>query len=152
MIKPASCELFKKRYSLNVDEKQSKQFTPGLQVIGVSTNSPQSSYSALINSADRASANRHNFTESRLRALGFGPCSFFKGDLVDEPFPYANSKLWQQACNTEDRKERQRILYKFYEIRGYKSGTDYPTSLFIDDLLEMYPDAKVSLSTTLNLR
>jgi hypothetical protein len=84
--------------------------------------------------------------------LGFGPCHHFKDDIVEEPFPYPNSKLWQQACKTEDRKERQRILRQIYEKGGYNSGTDYPTSLFVEDLVEMYPDAKVSLYATLRQR
>lgn len=78
-----------------------------------------------------------------LQILGFGPCHHFKSDVVDDPFPYRSGKLWQRACMTSDKSERQRILHQIYESGGYRSVTDYPSSSFVEDLVEMYPDAKV---------
>ena len=42
------------------------------------------------------------------------------------------------------------MIHQIYTKGGFKSGTDWPTSCFIEDLVEMYPSAKVSLSDNLN--
>ncbi|KAI1323692.1 hypothetical protein F5Y16DRAFT_382900 [Xylariaceae sp. FL0255] len=74
--------------------------------------------------------------------LGFGPCSHFRGDLAGDNFPWPTSKRWRRACYAEDPKERQKIIDQIFTEKGFKSCTDYPSSLFVEDLVEMYPDAK----------
>ena len=60
-----------------------------------------------------------------------------------ESYPFTYSRLWKQACKTENKEARQYIIRKIYANGRFKSGCDYPTSLFVDDLVEMYPSAKV---------
>ncbi|KAI1267774.1 hypothetical protein F5Y18DRAFT_378793 [Xylariaceae sp. FL1019] len=77
-----------------------------------------------------------------LITLGFGPCSHFRSEFVEEGFPWPTSKLWQRACYMLDREERQKILRQIFVNKGWKSCCDYPSSLFVEDLVELYPDAK----------
>jgi hypothetical protein len=83
-----------------------------------------------------------------LAEQGWVSCHHFKPDVVDEPFPYFNGMLWQRACKIEDRQERQRILRQIYPSGGYKSATDYSTAWFVEDLVEMHPNANVSYTPT----
>ena len=78
-----------------------------------------------------------------LEILGYGPCHHTE-TIANESFPYGNSKRWQDTCLIEDRQTRQKILKKLYNDGGFRSGCDYPTALFVDDLVDMYPEAKVS--------
>jgi hypothetical protein len=77
-----------------------------------------------------------------LEILGFGPCHHTE-TIANESYPYRNSQLWQQACLIDERQARRKILSKLYQEGGFRSGCDYPTALFVDDLVEMYPEAKV---------
>ena len=77
-----------------------------------------------------------------LEILGLGPVHHTE-TIANESYPYRNSRLWQEACLTTERRARQKILRKLYEDGGFRSGCDYPTALFVDDLVEMYPGAKV---------
>ena len=77
-----------------------------------------------------------------LELLGYTPCHHFKKDVMDPGYPYRESKLWQQACAL-DVERRQNILRSIYAKTGCQAAVDYPTSNFVDDLVEMYPDAKV---------
>ena len=78
-----------------------------------------------------------------LEILGFAPCHHTE-TIADERYPYSSSRLWQEACVTVDRQKRQKILKGLYDGGGFRSGCDYPTALFVDDLVDMYPEAKVS--------
>lgn len=77
-----------------------------------------------------------------LQLLGYGPCHHTE-TIANESYPYRNSKLWQEACLSEDRPRRQKILRQLYDEGGFRSGCDYPTALFVDDLVDVYPEAKV---------
>lgn len=84
-------------------------------------------------------------TNSLMRALemlGFSPCHHTE-TVAAESYPYPSSRLWQQACVTEEQEARRKILRKLYEAGGFRSGCDYPTALFVNDLVHMYPNAKV---------
>lgn len=61
---------------------------------------------------------------------------------MGDKFPYPESKLWQAACKAENKEERQSYLRQIFKDGGYVSTTDYPASLFVEDLVEMYPEAK----------
>ena len=77
-----------------------------------------------------------------LEILGFAPCHHTE-TIANERYPYPGSRLWQEACITVDRPKRQKMLRGLYDESGFRSGCDYPTALFVDDLVDMYPDAKV---------
>ena len=79
-----------------------------------------------------------------LEILGFAPCHHTE-TIADESYPYPSSRLWQEACVTVDRSKRQKILKGLYDGGGFRSGCDYPTALFVDDLVDMYPEAKVCM-------
>ena len=79
-----------------------------------------------------------------LEILGYGSCHHTE-TIGNESFPYRNSRLWRQAMLTEDREVRRKILRRLYEAGGFRSGCDYPTAFFVDDLVDMYPEAKVCL-------
>ena len=53
--------------------------------------------------------------------------------------------IWRQIFETEDKTQRQKLLR--HALRGYRSSVDFPSSLFYRDLMEMYPNAKVLLTT-----
>ena len=53
-------------------------------------------------------------------------------------------KLLCQAMGEQDRHKRQSMLHKVFH--GYNSSSDWPGMAFVDDLLDMYPDAKVILN------
>ncbi|KAI0513258.1 hypothetical protein F5B22DRAFT_647803 [Xylaria bambusicola] len=75
-------------------------------------------------------------------ALGFAPCSHFRGDFANDSFPWTLSRRWRAAMYAQDKRERQTILHQIFADQGFNSCTDYPSSLFVEDLVEMYPDAK----------
>ena len=78
-----------------------------------------------------------------MQILGYTPCHHFKTNIVDPGFPYRESRLWQQASDETNNAERQKILRQIYSETGCKSAVDYPTSNFIEELVELYPEAKV---------
>ncbi|KAK5173674.1 uncharacterized protein LTR77_002355 [Saxophila tyrrhenica] len=106
-----------------MEDRDSKK-QPGLQVIGAGL--PRTGTNSLMKA---------------LEILGYGPCHHTE-TLVGESYPYRNSRQWQKAMVTEDRETRQKILRGLYENGGFRSGCDYPTALFVDDLVHMYPNAK----------
>jgi hypothetical protein len=48
------------------------------------------------------------------------------------------------ALREEDRERRQKILHKIFD--GYAATADFPGVAFIDDLMDMYPDAQIILN------
>lgn len=73
--------------------------------------------------------------------LGYAPCMHF--DQVSPSAPRMH--LVHKALSEPDRRKRQEVLFKIFE--GYRSTADVPGAWFVQDLLEMYPDAKVILNT-----
>lgn len=87
--------------------------------------------------------------QKALEILGFTPCNHFKNNVVDPGFPWTEARQWQKACDLlDDKQARQKIIRSIFEggVTGEacKAGVDYPTSAFVDDLVELYPNAKVS--------
>lgn len=78
-----------------------------------------------------------------LEQLGFVPCHHFRGMVQDDPMPYRDTRLWSKAARTQDKDARQDMLHYLLTKRNYKAAVDWPTSCFIDDMIEMYPNAKV---------
>ena len=53
-------------------------------------------------------------------------------------------RILSQAQHENDRQERQRLLSQLFD--GYNASSDFPAFAFVDDVLDMYPDAKVILN------
>ena len=69
-----------------------------------------------------------------------GPCMH-----MDQVAPYTEMlKLTHAAVLEKDKTKRQAILRKIFN--GYNSTSDFPGMVFVDDLMEMYPDAKIILN------
>jgi hypothetical protein len=79
-----------------------------------------------------------------LEILGYAACHHFES-VFAEGFPYSQSRSFNKALATEDAAERQKILRKIYDPNGYHSAMDYPTAAFVEDLVDLYPDAKFIL-------
>ncbi|KAK3680612.1 hypothetical protein LTR37_021138 [Vermiconidia calcicola] len=75
-----------------------------------------------------------------LEMLGYDKCHHFKNIMA---FPYTEARQWQQFLHTEDAATRRKIIKQIYQDHGCRSAVDYPTSAFIADLVEIYPNAKV---------
>jgi hypothetical protein len=72
--------------------------------------------------------------------LGFGPCMHMAYIA-----PHADLlKICYQAEIETDKEKRQKLLHKVFD--GYCATADFPGMAFIDDLTEMYPDAKLILN------
>jgi len=62
-------------------------------------------------------------------------------DVIADTFPYRKGRRWMKVYDTEDKMERKALMRDI--LTGYKAAVDFPTSMFVDDLIEMYPKAKV---------
>jgi hypothetical protein len=49
--------------------------------------------------------------------------------------------MWLQAMKEEDKAVRQKILAEL--VKGYVAAVDGPACFFVEDWIEMFPDAKV---------
>ena len=54
-------------------------------------------------------------------------------------------KLTETAMREKDKSKRQAILHELFD--GYAATCDFPGMAFVDDLIEMYPKAKIVLNT-----
>jgi hypothetical protein len=57
--------------------------------------------------------------------------------------PYGRGQRWIQAWDAPDKATRQILMRDIFTSGSYRATVDFPPSLFVDDLIEMYPDAKV---------
>jgi hypothetical protein len=64
-----------------------------------------------------------------------------QNDVLSDTFPYRSGRRWVTVWDTEDKTERQALIRQI--LTGYKATVDFPPSMFVDDLVEMYPKAKV---------
>jgi hypothetical protein len=72
--------------------------------------------------------------------LGFSP-SMHMARVV----PHADrAQLVIDALREKDRNRRQKLLHQLFD--GFAATCDFPGVMFIDDLMDMYPDAKVVLN------
>lgn len=77
-----------------------------------------------------------------LQILGFAPCYHTITDLI--PRARTQGLMWLKAMQTEDKAVRQKILAGI--VQGYSAIVDGPGCFFVEDWIEMYPDAKVVLA------
>lgn len=73
-------------------------------------------------------------------ALNFDPCMHMAHIAPNA----ARCQLIIDAMLETDTHKRHKILHKVFD--GYKATTDYPGFWFIEDLMDMYPDAPVILN------
>lgn len=72
--------------------------------------------------------------------IGLTPCMHFAHIA-----PHADrSDILLAAMQEVDAARRHKLLHKLFD--GFKASTDFPGSLFPDDLMDMYPDAKIVLN------
>lgn len=72
-----------------------------------------------------------------LELLGISPCFH----LGDPPAPISRVKESARVMGMQDKKERLKALKKLYD--GFEAVFEPPASALVDDMLEIYPDAKV---------
>jgi hypothetical protein len=72
--------------------------------------------------------------------LGFAPCMHMAhiAPFVDQ------LNLVLATLREEDRERRQKTLHKIFD--GYAATADFPGVAFIEDLMDMYPDAQIILN------
>ena len=58
--------------------------------------------------------------------------------------PYGRGQRWIEAWDASDKATRQALIRKIYKKDSYRATVDFPPALLVDDLIEMYPDAKVT--------
>lgn len=72
-----------------------------------------------------------------LLELGIGPCHH----LLDPMFQFDRIARSAKLLKEENKERRQQMLRELFD--GYEAGLEMPVSACVDDLVEMYPDAKV---------
>ena len=81
--------------------------------------------------------------QGALQELGYTPCHHMMSDVIDDPFPYRKGRRWLDVWRTRDLATRQAAIRAIFEDGGFNATVDFPPSVFVDDLVEIYPDAKV---------
>ena len=57
-----------------------------------------------------------------------------------------DNEFWTKIGLEKDPKIRQKLLKNFFDNSIYNSTVDFPGNVFFQDLMEIYPDAKVILT------
>ena len=78
--------------------------------------------------------------------LGIGPCFH----LGDPPAPIFRVKQSARTLQTADHNVRLEMLRKLYD--GFEAVFEPPGSACVDDMMQVYPTAKVSINSTSYLR
>ncbi|KAF2806574.1 uncharacterized protein BDZ99DRAFT_394141, partial [Mytilinidion resinicola] len=79
--------------------------------------------------------------QAGLQILGYDPCYHTIPHLL--PNASIQGPMWLKAINTRDKAVRQNILAEI--VSGYSAIVDGPGCFFVEDWVEMYPDAKFVL-------
>jgi hypothetical protein len=116
--------------------KANSKSRPKLQVIGVSNEHAISYLSADDQQAGLPRTGTMSLSKA-MEILGYTPCHHFKDAIILERFPYPESRAWQTALTTTDGAKRRDIIRAIFEKHGCQSAVDYPTSAFIEDLVDM---------------
>ncbi|KAJ5726021.1 uncharacterized protein N7483_007378 [Penicillium malachiteum] len=72
--------------------------------------------------------------------IGLTPCMHF-AHVAPHP---GRSDILLAAMREHDKTRRHKLLHQLFD--GFEATTDFPGSLFVDDLMDMYPDAKIVLN------
>ncbi|KAJ5306725.1 hypothetical protein N7508_005740 [Penicillium antarcticum] len=79
--------------------------------------------------------------QAALETLGYNPCLH-----MAQIIPHADrQQLLISATHEKDKAKRQKLLHGL--TAGYEAVCDMPAIFFLPDLMDMYPDAKVILTT-----
>ena len=73
-------------------------------------------------------------------SIGFSPCMHMEYVM---PYP-DRGELVVQAMKETDTARRHKILVKLFS--GFEATTDFPGCIFVADLMDMYPDAKIIMN------
>jgi hypothetical protein len=73
--------------------------------------------------------------------LGLGPTYHMNENIINN-----DSEFWTKIGLEENPKTRQEMLKKFFDDSKYKSSVDFPANVFFEDLMQIYPNAKIILS------
>ncbi|KAF4634956.1 hypothetical protein G7Y89_g3133 [Cudoniella acicularis] len=79
--------------------------------------------------------------QTALQILGYQPTYHTISDFL--PNARVQGTKWLAAMQAEDKVVRQKILADI--VKGYEAITDGPGCFFVEDWIEMFPDAKVIL-------
>lgn len=77
--------------------------------------------------------------QAALQKLGYDPCHHMVSDVLGDV--HGRGKRWIEAWDTKDKQTRHALMKDI--LKEYKAAVDFPCSLFVDDLIEIYPNAKV---------
>ncbi|EUC27139.1 hypothetical protein COCCADRAFT_67430, partial [Bipolaris zeicola 26-R-13] len=83
--------------------------------------------------------------KAALEILGLKPCLHY-ADVMQETYPCTQSRRWKQALSLygdEHKAARQALLRQIFEQGRYAATLAYPASVFVQDLVEIYPDTQV---------
>ncbi|PHH82159.1 hypothetical protein CDD83_3339 [Cordyceps sp. RAO-2017] len=73
-------------------------------------------------------------------SMGYFPCMH-----MAHVSPHSSrSQLVLDAMREDDTRKRRKLLHRLFD--GYEATTDFPGFWFIDDLMDMYPDAPIVLN------
>jgi hypothetical protein len=73
-----------------------------------------------------------------INQLGLGPCHHMKEVFGNKPWRQMQLfELWGKIGDSKDKMERQALLRE--ALKGYNSFVDFPSSVFWEDLVEMFP-------------
>ncbi|KAF2497374.1 hypothetical protein BU16DRAFT_457607 [Lophium mytilinum] len=78
--------------------------------------------------------------KAALQELGIGPCHH----LLDPMFQFERIAKSAALLAEPNKEKRQKMLRELFD--GYEAALEMPVSACVDDLVEMYPDAKFILS------
>jgi hypothetical protein len=78
--------------------------------------------------------------QAALEHIGLAPCMHFAHIAPNTE----RSDLVLAALREHNTARRHKLLYKLFA--GFQATTDWPASVFMDDLMDMYPDAKIVLN------
>jgi len=81
--------------------------------------------------------------QAALQILGYDPCHHMVSDVLADV--YGRGYPWMDAWGEPDKDKRHARIRDL--LKGYQAVVDFPASLMVDDLLEVYPDAKYILTT-----
>ncbi|CAG5102621.1 Oidioi.mRNA.OKI2018_I69.chr1.g387.t1.cds [Oikopleura dioica] len=79
--------------------------------------------------------------KTALDDLGFGPTYHMFENIKNN-----DNEFWTKIGLEKDPKIRHKLLKEFFDGSIYNSTVDFPGNVFFQDLMEIYPDAKVILT------
>jgi len=79
--------------------------------------------------------------KTALDELGFGPTYHMFENIQNK-----NSDFWTKVGEVKDLEIRKKMLKNFFDNSLYRSSVDFPGNVFFEELMEIYPNAKIILS------